>query len=174
MLHCEARLEARRDAQGNFVPLREQDTRLWSRTLATEAERELGRAARLSRIGPFQLEAAIQSVHCGRAATGYTNWTALAQLYETLVHLAPTIGRLVSHAAAIAEARGAEEGLVLLDRLREGDVNAYQPFWALRAHLLARADRSDEAALAYDRAMGLSDDPAVRAFLLQRRNRATL
>ena len=66
MLYCEARAPARRDAVGAFVPLSEQDPGLWSRELILEAERELPRP-RLGRPGRFQLEAAIQSVHCQRA-----------------------------------------------------------------------------------------------------------
>jgi RNA polymerase sigma-70 factor (ECF subfamily) len=171
MLHCEARRDARRDDTGGFVPLGEQDTALWSRDLATEAERALADASRLGRVGPFQLEAAIQSVHCGRAATGRTDWHALAQLYEALARLAPTIGVLVSRAAASAEAVDADHGLALLDALPADEIRAYQPYWALRADLLARTG-SAGADAAFDRAIGLSDDPAVRAFLLRRRNRS--
>lgn len=170
MLHCEARRDARRDDEGAFVPLGEQNTALWSRELAGEAERTLGDASRLGRIGPFQLEAAIQSVHYGRAATRRTDWPALAQLYEALARLAPSVGVLVSRAAACANAFGPEHGLAHLDALPEDEIRAYQPYWALRAHLLALIDAAGAKA-AFDRAIGLSDDPAVRAFLLRQRNR---
>lgn len=170
MLHCEARRDARRDGEGGFVPLGEQDTALWSRELASEAERALGDASRLGRLGPFQLEAAIQSVHYGRAATGQIDWLALAQLYEALARLAPTIGALVSRAAACANAFGPDHGLTQLDALPQDAIRAYQPYWALRAHLLAKTDAAGADA-AFDRAIGLSDDPAVRSFLLRRRNR---
>jgi RNA polymerase sigma-70 factor (ECF subfamily) len=172
MLHCEARRDARRNSDGGFVPLGEQDTALWSKALAAEAERTLGDAARLGRLGPFQIEAAIQSVHHGRAATGRTDWAALAQLYEALARLAPTIGVLVSRAAACAEAIGPDHGLAQLDALPIDEIRAYQPYWTLRAHLLARTGDAAAAHAAFDRAIGLSDDPAVRAFLLRRRNRA--
>lgn len=171
MLHCEARRGARRDAGGSFIPLGEQDVALWSRELIAEAERELGHAASLKRIGPFQLEAAIQSVHAGRAATGRTEWLALAQLYDALAQLAPTTGVRVSRAAACAEAFGPERGLALLDDIPGPEIAGYQPHWALRAHLLARAGRHNEARAAYDRAIGLSGDLAVRAFLTRARDR---
>jgi RNA polymerase sigma-70 factor (ECF subfamily) len=166
MLHCEARHAARRDAGGGYVPLAEQDVSLWSAALAGEAENQLARAARLNRIGRFQLEAAIQSVHHQRAVNGHTDWEAVALLYEGLVRMQPTIGALVGRAAAVAEARGAEAGLELLNELPE--VAGYQPYWALLAHLLTRLGQRDEAAQAFDRAIGLCEDPAMRAFLIRR------
>jgi RNA polymerase sigma-70 factor (ECF subfamily) len=168
MLHCEARRAARRDAGGAYVPLAEQDCALWSRSLAEEAEEVLATAARAGRIGRFQLEAAIQSVHARRAVTGNTDWDAVALLYEGLVRLAPTIGALVGRAAAVAEGRGAEAGLALLLDLPEASISTYQPYWALAAHLFARLGRTGEAADAYERAIGLCDDPAMRAFLIRK------
>lgn len=170
MLHCEARRAARRDAAGAFVPLAEQDVALWSRAMIGQAETALGEAAKLGRIGPFQLEAAIQSVHAARAVSGRTDWQALAQLHEGLARLAPTTGVLVSRAAAFAEAFGPERGLALLTELPEAEIASYQPFWALRAHLMQRLGLEAEARLAFDRAIGLADDPAVRAFLARRRD----
>jgi RNA polymerase sigma-70 factor (ECF subfamily) len=168
MLHCEARRAARRDAGGAYIPLAEQDCALWSSSLAEEAEEELARAARAGRMGRFQLEAAIQSVHARRAVTGKTDWDAVALLYEGLVRLAPTVGALVGRAAAVAEGRGAEAGLALLLDLPEASVSTYQPCWALAAHLFARLGRTGEAADAYERAIGLCDDPAMREFLIRK------
>jgi len=168
MLHCEARRGARRDAGGAYVPLAEQDCTLWSSVLATEAEQELACAAGSGRIGRFQLEAAIQSAHARRAATGRTDWETVALLYEGLVGLAPTLGALVGRAAAVAEVRGAQVGLTLLQELPEATTRSYQPFWALSAHLSARLGRTEEAIDAYQRAIGLCDDPAMRDFLRKR------
>ncbi|MFO1036706.1 MAG: DUF6596 domain-containing protein [Geminicoccaceae bacterium] len=169
MLYCEARRPARRDAAGGFVPLERQDAALWSRDLIVDAEAELTRARAANRIGRFQLEAAIQSVHAQRAVTGRTEWRAVALLYEGLVRLSPTAGALVGRAAAVAECHGPVAGLAMLETIPAELVDGYQPFWALRAHLLATLDRNDEAAIAYYRAADLSDDPAVRAFLDERR-----
>lgn len=166
MLHCEARRAARRETGGAYVPLAEQDTTLWSRELAQEAEQQLAKAALADRVGRFQLEAAIQSVHAQRAVTGHTDWEAVALLYEGLVRLAPTIGGLVGRAAAVAEARDAQAGLALLRDLPEASVTTYQPYWALAAHLFARLGRRVEAGHAYERAIGLCDDPAMRTFLI--------
>lgn len=172
ILHCEARHAARRDATGAFVALSEQDTRLWSGELIAEAERELAAASRLRRLGPFQLEAAIQSVHAGRARTGRTDWPVLAQLYEGLVQLAPTLGALTGRAAAFAEAFGAQRGLALLAELPEAQAAGYQPYWALKAHLLVRAGDAAAARDAFSRAIGLAEDPAVRDFLQRAQLRA--
>jgi RNA polymerase sigma-70 factor (ECF subfamily) len=165
MLYCEARRPARRDASGAYVPLTGQDVTRWSRPMIEEAERLLAAAAAMSRPGRFQLEAAVQSVHAQRAVTGHTDWGAIALLYEGLVRIAPTIGARVAYAAAIAEANGAEAGLVALDRMPRGAVAVYQPYWALRAHLLRRLERTGQAREAYATAIGLSEDPAVRRFL---------
>ena len=167
MLHCEARRAARRSADGAYVPLERQDVTLWSEPLIEEAEQHLALAARMGAIGRFQLEAAIQSAHAGRKHTGPTDWEAVALLYEGLVRIAPTQGALVGRAAAVAEARGAPEGLALLRAISTEAALNYQPYWALTAHLLTRLGRGEEAQSAYQTALGLSEDPAVRAFLLQ-------
>jgi len=169
MLFCDARRAARRTPDGRYVPLSEQDSGAWSAPAIREAEAELGEAARLGRIGRFQLEAAIQSVHVDRARTGHTDWAAIAVFYEHLVRLAPTLGARVAQAAATAEAHGVAAGLALLDAIDGSAVATYQPFWAVRAHLLQLSGDAAEVDAAYDRAIGLTQDPATRQFLLDRR-----
>jgi RNA polymerase sigma-70 factor (ECF subfamily) len=168
MLHCEARQSARRSAEGRFVPLSDQDPARWNIAMIAEAERLLAHAATLSRLGRFQIEAAIQSVHAERARTGYTDWNAIALFYERLVQLSPTLGAFVARAAAVAEVSGAPRGLELLNDLEATAVATYQPYWAVRAHLLKSMNRYGEAVEAFDRAMGLADDSAVRRQLLDR------
>ncbi|MDQ6704741.1 MAG: RNA polymerase subunit sigma-70 [Acidobacteriota bacterium] len=165
MLHCEARRDARRTAAGDYVPLSEQDVAHWSTAMIEEAERCLSTAAQAAHIGRFQLEAAIQSVHAQRLRTGETDWEAIALLYEGLVRLAPTIGALVGRAAAVAEARGASTGWALLETMPAEAIQSYQPYWALAGHLLKSMQRSEDAAAAYSRAIGLCEDPAMREFL---------
>ena len=169
MLHCEARRPARRSVDGKFVPLSEQDPRSWVAPLIDEAERELMAAARNARLGRFQLEAAIQSVHAERAHSGRTDWKAIARFYDQLVQVAPSLGAAVGRAAAHAEFAGAQAGLNLLDSIDSNAVTSYQPYWAVRAHLLREWGKRREAADAFDRAIGLSEDDAVRTFLLERR-----
>lgn len=171
MLHCEARRPARRSEDGRFVPLSEQDPRDWIAPLAEEAEKELAAAAQRLRLGRFQLEAAIQSVHAERARTGRTDWKAITAFYDQLVQLSPTLGASVARAAAHAEVKGPNEGLAILDEIEPEAVIAYQPYWAVRAHLLRLLHRSHDAAEAFDRAIGLAEDDAVRNFLLERRGR---
>ncbi|HTO55311.1 MAG TPA: DUF6596 domain-containing protein [Myxococcota bacterium] len=168
MLYCESRRAARRSANGSYVPLSEQDVACWDDAAIAEAESLLHAAAALGRHERFQLEAAIQSVHAQRKRTGETDWEAVALLYAGLLRLAPTIGGRVSQAAALGEARGPAAGWSALAAIHAEDVVTYQPYWALRAHLLGRLGRSSEAETAFQRAIGLCEDPAVRAFLGER------
>ncbi len=169
MLHSEARRSARRALDGRYVPLSEQDPKQWSLPLIQEAERQLADAFKRGRFGRFQLEAAIQSVHSERAHTDRTDWAAIALFYEQLVRISPALGTRLGYAAAVAEAEGPEAGLAVLDPIAPDAVSHYQPYWAVRAHLLQRLGKKREAADAYDRAIGLAEDPAVREFLLQKR-----
>jgi RNA polymerase sigma-70 factor (ECF subfamily) len=167
MLHAHARRAARRDAEGRFVPLDEQDTRRWNADMIQEAEAVLTRAARLGQHGPWQIEAAIQSVHAGRARTGRTEWKVLVLLHDALVALRPTLGARIAQAAAHGQAGDPDHGLALLDALPGPRMAAHQPFWAVRAHLL-RLKGDAAAAQSYRRAAGLSMDAAQRDFLLAR------
>jgi predicted RNA polymerase sigma factor len=166
MLYCESRRDARRGATGCYVPLSQQDEKRWSQPMIDEAESLLALASRAGRIGRFQLEAAIQSVHARRVLTGHTDWEAIALFYEGVVRVAPTIGALVGRAAAIAQARGADAGWALLEAIPAQTVVSYQPYWALAAHLLTRMQRMTEAKAARDRAIGLCEDPTMREFLV--------
>jgi predicted RNA polymerase sigma factor len=169
MLHCEARRGARRGPDGRYIPLSKQDTKNWSPPLIEEAERHLAEAFRQGRSGRFQLEAAIQSVHAERARSGRIDWAAIAIFYEQLIRISPTLGTRTGYAAAVSEANGPKAGLAVLDGIALEDVSGYQPYWAVRAHLLQRLGKTTEALDAYDRAIGLAEDPAVRQFLLQKR-----
>lgn len=170
MLHCEARRPARRSADGAFVPLAEQDTAHWSAPMIAEAEAHMLTAARAAQLGRFQLEAAIQSVHAQRAQTGHTEWRALMLFYDLLAAGTPAAGILVSRAAAHGEGVSPHEGLQQLDLLGADAMRTYQPYWAARAHLLARAGRASEARVAYQTAIGLAEDAAIRRFLQQRQD----
>jgi predicted RNA polymerase sigma factor len=169
MLHCEARRIARRGPDGRYVPLSAQDPKQWSLPLIKEAERHLAEAFKRGGSGRFQLEAAIQSVHAERAGTGCTDWAAIALFYEKLIRISPALGTRVGYAAAVAEASGPETGISVLDAIEPEEVSNYQPYWAVRAHLLQRLGKESEARHAYDRAIGLAEEPAVREFLIQKR-----
>lgn len=161
-------LHARQGArlvEGCYVPLDQQHTGLWDHLQIARAEARLRRAATKSQIGRFQLEAAIQGVHAARARTGKTDWKALSALYAGLVRMAPTLGALVSQAAVAGRIEGPFAGMALLDRLSESEVRRFQPFWATRAHLLAQSGASDQARIAYARAIGLTQNAPQRRWL---------
>lgn len=170
MLYCEARRPARRDAEGRFVPLAQQDTRRWSRDLIIEAETVLVAAAQIPAApGRFRIEAAIQSVHTQRAITGTTLTGPLVTLYDLLVAHAPSTAAQVNRAAAHAEHFGPAAGLALLSALPLEHVEAYQPFWVVRLHLMLRLGHEVEAHHARARALDLTEDPAVRTYLAELR-----
>lgn len=170
MLHAEARRAARRDAGGDYVPLAEQDPACWDAAMIDEAEMLLRRASAAGAIGRYQLEAAVQSAHAVRRLTGRTDWAAIAQLYDALATLTGSPVVAINRAVAVAETHGPAAGLAALDAL-EGDARLaeYQPYWAARAGLLARTGATPAAQRAYDLAIGLEPDPAVRRFLQRRR-----
>jgi RNA polymerase sigma-70 factor (ECF subfamily) len=169
ILFCEARRHARRDEQGAYVPMSEQDVTRWSTPMLCEAEAELTAASASKRPGRLQLEAALQSAHVEGTRRRRTDWQAIAVLYEGLVRLSPTAGACVGRAVALAEARSPADGLAALDAIDPVTVKSYQPYWAARAHLLSRSGDWRGACDAYDRAIGLTEDAAARAFLLRRR-----
>ncbi len=170
MLYAEARRHARRTASGDYVPLDQQDVAAWDAGLIDQAEVLLRRASTLGAVGRFQLEAAVQSAHVVRRRTGRSDWAAILRLYDALEALTGSPVVAINRAVALAETGGAEAGLAQLDALAdEPRVTAYQPYWAARAGLLARIGAVSEAANAYQRAIGMEADPAVRRFLLQRR-----
>jgi RNA polymerase sigma-70 factor, ECF subfamily len=169
MLHSHARRGARRDTQGNYVPLSEQDPALWDAPMIDEAEALLLHASRGGEIGRYQLEAAVQSAHSVRRRTGRPDWVAIEHLYDALCALTSSPVAAINRAIALAETRGAHASLAALDALADDPrLTDYQPYWAARAELLARCGDKAAAAQAYRRAMGLESDPAVRHFLQTR------
>lgn len=167
-LHVHARRKAR-FLDGSYHPLLDQDPALWDHGMIAEAEGFLRQAGEYGTIGRFQIEAAIQSVHAGRAFTHETNWNAIAQLYEGLVQLWPSTGARVARAVALSHVHGAIHGLGELDVLPQEAVAAYQPYWAARADLLQKAGRTADARESYDRATGLARSLRVREFLMHQK-----
>jgi predicted RNA polymerase sigma factor len=170
MLHIEARRPARRNADGDYVPLAEQDATQWDARMIDEAETTLRRASARGAIGRYQLEGALQSAHVHRCRTGQDNWRDVLQLYDAIFALTSSPVAAVNRALAIAELQGADAGLEAMPEASpENRLNEYQPYWAALAELLARNGAMEEASKAYDIATGLSSDPAIRRFLLKRR-----
>ena len=142
---------------------------LWDGPMIAEAEALLRRASTLGAIGRYQLEAALQSAHVDRRRTGRDNWAEVVQLYGALYAVSRSPVVAINRALAIAELHGATEALDAMPDASDGRLAEYQPYWAARAALLARAGAHDEARRAYDMAIGLDADPAVRRFLQGRR-----
>jgi predicted RNA polymerase sigma factor len=174
MLHAEARRQARRKAQDEYVPLAEQDTSLWDSQMIDAAEALLIRASAIGRIGRYQLEASLQSAHVHRRRTGQANWPAVVELYDALLALSGSPVVAINRALAIAETHGALIAFQAIEEIAaDPRLTAYQPYWAARAELLARIGAKGEASHAYEMAIGLERDSAVRTFLQRRRSDLT-
>ena len=169
-----ARAPARTDASGRFVPLAEQDPARWDQHLISRAHGHLRAAHARGQLGRFQLEAAIQAVHCARGRGGATDWAALLPLHRVLHAVAPTLGSGIALAAVTAETNGPAAGLALLDQLLAEagpPARRFQPARATRAHLLDRLGRGQEAVAAYESAISLTHDIAERRYLEHCRDR---
>jgi predicted RNA polymerase sigma factor len=169
MLHAEARRPARRSAGGEFVPLSEQNTRLWDASQIGEAEALLRCASTAAAFGRYQLEAALQSAHVHRCRTGENNWTQVVSLYDALLEVCDSPVVLLNRALALAETKGAQAALADIEPLSADPRMAeYQPYWAALAELLGKIGSYREARQSYDIAIGLERDAAVRQFLQRR------
>ena len=170
MLFAHARRDARRNAAGEYVPLSAQDPAAWNAAMIEAADRLLRRASAYNAIGRFQLEAALQSAHVERCRTRRSNWQEVVQLYDALQAIAPSPVVAVNRALALAECQGVDAALdALAEHADDPRLAEYQPYWAARADLMARAGAAQEALIAYELAIGLEVDPAVRRFLQERR-----
>jgi len=169
MLHAHARRDARRGREGTFIPLDAQDPQRWDLALIDEAEALLADAAAAKTLGRFQLEAAIQSAHAVRRFGRTPDYAAIVLLYDALFTLtgSPVVG--LNRAVAVAAYHGPAAGIDALETFA-GDARMvhYQPYWAARADMLARCGQTEAARAAFELAIGLTIDPAVRAYLASR------
>lgn len=154
-------------AGGAWAPLSERDTARWDSAMIGEADSLLRAAARRA-PGRYGIEAAIQSVHCDRRRTGKTDWAAILTLYGTLLAVAPSTGARVAHAAALLSAGRPGDSLTAIDAIDRSAVREHQPYWAVRAETLAALGQMHAADTAFEIAIGLTLDPAVRAYLKTR------
>jgi len=169
VLYADARRGARRTADGDYVPLEQQDPALWDAALIDEAEALLSRASAFGVPGRYQLEAALQSAHVNGRRTGRTDFTALLVLYEALQNVTGSPVVAINRALALGRVRGAAAALAALDEIAaDARLAEYQPYWAARAEALVRSGARAAAREAYERAIGLERDPAVRRFLQSR------
>ena len=168
LLH-ESRRTARTDAAGVLVPLEEQDRNLWDRVAIDEAVAHLERALRLRRVGPYQLQAAIAAVHAEARSAQETDWRQIVLLYGELFAVEPSPVVALNRAVAVAMADGPDAGLRELAPVeRAGELASYPYLQAVKADLLRRAGRLAEAAVAYERALGLTRNGTERGYLRAR------
>jgi RNA polymerase sigma-70 factor, ECF subfamily len=167
MLLQHSRREARLDGRGGLVLLEDQDRARWDHEMIDEGVAQLDAAIALRASGPFQLQAAIASLHAQAPRPEHTDWPQIATLYSALAESAPSPVVELNRAVAVAMADGPGAGLSLVTSLA-AELDGYHLFHATRADLLRRLDRRDEAADAYRRALELSTNPAERAFLRRR------
>ncbi|HEX4601854.1 MAG TPA: DUF6596 domain-containing protein [Gemmatimonadales bacterium] len=169
MLYTTARRAARRDAAGAYVPLEQQDTGLWDDSVIALAEHLMRQASAAGPSGRYQIEAAIQSAHVARRLTGMPNWPAVVALYDHLLALTGSPVVMLNRAVARAEVDGPHAALADLTPL-EADkrMRSYQPYWAAKGHLLARAGDTAPATEALTCAIGLTTDEAVKGYLVGR------
>jgi RNA polymerase sigma-70 factor (ECF subfamily) len=167
MLLVESRRGARTTPDGDLVLLADQDRARWDHALIAEGQAIVRRCLRRDRPGLYQIQAAINAVHSDAPTAAATDWEQIVQLYDQLMAHAPSPVVALNRAVAVAEVAGPEAALALVDDL---DLDGYYLFHAIRADLLRRLGRDDEAAEAYDAAIARAGNAAEREFL--RRGRA--
>jgi len=164
MLLVHARRAARVGADGDLIVLGDQDRSLWDRPLILEGQALVRQCLRLGQPGPYQIQAAINAVHSEASSLAATDWRQIVRLYDQLMSLTPGPIVALNRAVALAEVDGAESALAIVDGL-EPALAGYYLFHAIRADLLTRLGRTDDAAAAYGRAIALAENTTEREFL---------
>jgi RNA polymerase sigma-70 factor (ECF subfamily) len=175
MLFHDARSAARVDDAGDLVLLEDQDRSLWDATMIDEGASVLEAALRLSRPGPFQVQAAIAACHAEAATPAETDWMQIAALYATLAVMVPSAVVELNRAVAVSMALGPAEGLAIVESVADsGELRGYHLLPAARADMLRRLGRKPEAASAYEEARDLAGTDAERRYLERRRREASV
>jgi RNA polymerase sigma-70 factor (ECF subfamily) len=159
-----ARAPARLDPDGSIVLLEDQDRSLWDRGLIAEALALVDKALRHRRPGPYQVQAAIAAVHAHARAAEHTDWSEIEQLYRTLELMQPSPVVTLNRAVAVAKTRGPAEALAMVEPLAK-PLAGYFHFFGLKGALLMQLGRSEEARIAFDRAIALAHTPAEAAHI---------
>ncbi|HRK06013.1 MAG TPA: sigma factor [Chlorobiota bacterium] len=164
MLSSHGRKPARVSVDGTYVPLHQQDFRLWNADVLDEAEHALRQATLYGARSRYMIEAMISSAHSSRRIGHQTPWPLIVEMYHQLIHLYPSVGAQIARAVAIGECRGYEEGLTELLSIPQDLVRQHQPYWAA-LYILGKGILTDEETEhAKSLAIGLSSNPAIRAF----------
>jgi RNA polymerase sigma-70 factor (ECF subfamily) len=166
MLLTEARRAARTTPDGELVLLSDQDRSRWDRDLIAEGLALVRSCLRRGAPGPYQVQAAINAVHADAPAAPLTDWQQIRLLYDQLHALTPNPVVALHRAVAVAEIEGPARALALVEDL---DLDAYHVFHTIRADLLRRLGRADEAQAAYSAAIARTANEAERRFLQRAR-----
>lgn len=167
MLLIDSRRHARTTSSGDLVLLADQDRALWDRALIAEGQSIVRDCLHRNQPGPYQIQAAINAVHSDAPTAAATDWRQILQLYDQLIAFTPTQVVELNRAVALAEVRGASDALAVVETL---DLRDYYLFHAVRAELLSRVSRNDDARRAFDAALALTMNPAERTFMERARN----
>mgnify|MGYP003629598060 FL=1 len=170
MLLQHARRGARYDERGEVVLLEDQDRSLWDRRQIEEGLAVLDKAIRHRQPGPYQVQTAIAALHARAASAKDTNWAEIDLLYQVLERLSPSPVVTLNRAVAVSKAKGADEGLLLLEPLGEA-LDGYFYFHGVRGALLAQAGETRAARDAFGRAIALANSPAEAAHIRQELDR---
>jgi RNA polymerase sigma-70 factor (ECF subfamily) len=167
MLLQDSRRDARVGPGGELILLEDQDRRRWDRFQIAEGTGLIESARRMDRPGPYQLQAAIAALHAVSPSPKETDWAQIVRLYGRLTRIQPSPVVELNRGVAVAMAEGPARGLSVIDPL-EPQLERYHLFHSARADLLRRLGRRDEAAIAYERALALTDNEVERGFLRRR------
>ena len=170
MLLTESRRETRTTPDGDMVLLTDQDRGSWDRELIAEGQAIVRASLRRNQPGPYQLQAAINAVHSDAPTPAETDWRQILRLYDQLMATEPSPVVALNRSVAVAEVDGADAALVLVDEL---PLEGFHVFHAIRADLLSRLGRDDEADEEYARAVRSAANEPERV-LLERKREASL
>jgi predicted RNA polymerase sigma factor len=166
MLLTEARRPARTYADGSLVPLAEQDRTRWDQELIGEGVALISDALARTRLGPYQLQAAIAAIHDEAPSVDATDWPQVLALYELLERVSPSPLVTLNRAVALAMVRGPQAGLELLSVLEADDRMArHHRLHAVRGHLLERSGDATGARASYRNAARLATNVPERRYL---------
>lgn len=172
MLLQHSRRDARFDAAGDIILLRNQDRSLWNRAAISEGKALIHHVFGIGEGNSgYAIQAAIAAIHADAESVDTTDWNEIVKLYEHLIKLDSSPVVALNHAVALAECDGPDAGLKMLECLiADGQLNQYHLFHATHANFLRRAGRSEEANLAYRHAIALAHNESDRRFLKKQLN----
>ncbi|TCO13869.1 RNA polymerase sigma-70 factor (ECF subfamily) [Kribbella steppae] len=169
LLVTDARRAGRVDSDGRLLRLEDQDRSLWDRAAIAEAHDLIVDGLRGGRPGRYVLQAAIASLYAEASTYDETDWPQIVTLYDELLLVWPSPVVALNRAVAVAMVSGPARSLAEIDELeKDGRLARYQYLPSIKADLLQRLGRNDEAAIAYRHALELTSNEAERAFLADR------